>query len=246
MATLNSIDVTALKASAEAKLTSALPEKKAALKEALGPKLENTGYTTISYNKYSEAYDAIVKAIDDATDISALNAIDVSTLRTEAEAKLTVQSENSETVTITTPNGSVSKDVVSSYEGTANGDAVYSVDVIWTDLSFTYSEGTAQWNPDDHEYNSMVEQAGWADEKGEITVINHSNAAVDIKISFERSTEQSEETTLLIEGWQATLSSAEGTTVSEAPSHTAIITASGVPTSNTVLGKLVVSIEKIN
>lgn len=59
-------------------------------------------------------------------------------------------------------------------------EAVYKVDVTWTDLTFTYNGGT--WDPDNHTYTS---DGGWQDgNTGSITVKNHSNWAVKSSATF--------------------------------------------------------------
>ena len=62
---------------------------------------------------------------------------------------------------------------------------VYSVDVVWTDLAFTYSETTpASWDAKQHE---TVESVGtWSNQgKGSVSVTNNSNADVYAKIAYE-------------------------------------------------------------
>jgi hypothetical protein len=57
------------------------------------------------------------------------------------------------------------------------GSTVYFVQIKWGDLVFNYN-GTATWDPDEHVYNHS-EGAGLAKNTTTITVINHSNAAVN-------------------------------------------------------------------
>lgn len=89
-ANLADINVAELKASAEAKLLTPVGERRLELKNELGAKLTNSNnaYTADSYSKYSDAYDAIVKSLDDATTVEALNKISISTLKANAEAML--------------------------------------------------------------------------------------------------------------------------------------------------------------
>lgn len=63
---------------------------------------------------------------------------------------------------------------------------VYSVDVSWGSMEFTYEdeiEGT--WNPATHNYDG-AKPAGWTceDKANEVTVTNHSNAAVDVSFDY--------------------------------------------------------------
>lgn len=80
--------------------------------------------------------------------------------------------------------GSDSAEVYGTYQKGGDTEIVYSVDVSWTDFEFTYngaSKGT--WNPETHQYDNSTE-AGWADDKGTITVTNHSNTAVEASVSY--------------------------------------------------------------
>lgn len=72
-------------------------------------------------------------------------------------------------------------------KGTYNSKAVvavYSVDIVWKDLNFTYNsafEGT--WNPKTHEYENGT-TAGWSAGTGTITVTNHSNTDITATPSY--------------------------------------------------------------
>lgn len=61
---------------------------------------------------------------------------------------------------------------------------VYSVNVAWTNLDFTWAESTpASWNDEQHE--AVEAQGTWsADGKGSVTVTNDSNADVYAKITY--------------------------------------------------------------
>ena len=55
---------------------------------------------------------------------------------------------------------------------------VYSVDISWSNLNFTYNDAyKGDWNPKTHSYENATE-AGWDKSSGAITVINHSNTAI--------------------------------------------------------------------
>jgi hypothetical protein len=93
VATLNAINVSTLKSNAEKKLVSVasiLQNKKSELLSALGTKISNSNsmYTADSYTAYSNAFDAITSKINSASDLDALNAIDVASLKLAAENKL--------------------------------------------------------------------------------------------------------------------------------------------------------------
>ncbi len=243
----NAINVADLKAKAEAKLGLSLDEKKAALISALGSKKSSTDYTAGSYSAYSARYDEILASINNATTMDALNAINVTTLKAEAEALLQSASGGTGSDAITETNGSASKDVTISYDDSFSSEAVYSVDITWTDLTFNYSAGEAQWDPEAHDYSSdVISNAGWVDSSGSITVTNHSNAKISIKITFEKSSTPNGDAYLSVSSSSYTLESAENTTVSGAPSKKSTITANGTPSSNSSIGKLIVAVNKVS
>ena len=243
---LNAIDVATLKSSAEAKLVTAVDAKKAELIAALGEKKSSEGYTAGSYAEYSAQYDAILASINGASSLAVLESINVTELKATAESELKAPTESSETTTITDSDGSASKDVYVSYDGNVSSETVYSVDVIWTDLSFTYSEGTTMWDPEKHEYVTSPEASngGWTDSEGEITVINHSNASISIDISFERVSDLTDEVVIDITEPQFTLESAVNSTFNTAPSKTTTIKVTGKPNKSGNVGKITVQIKK--
>ena len=89
---LNAINVASLKTQAEAKLVTVadvVAAKKAELIAELGEKKLNNGiYTEDSYAAYSSAFDAIIESINGLSTLEALNEINVSTLNSEADARL--------------------------------------------------------------------------------------------------------------------------------------------------------------
>ena len=59
---------------------------------------------------------------------------------------------------------------------------MYSVDLTWEDMTFTYNEsGTRTWDPDTHTYTDTT-SAGWDKTTAAVTATNHSNA--EVKVSF--------------------------------------------------------------
>lgn len=76
-------------------------------------------------------------------------------------------------------------------------NAVYKVDVEWTNLTFTYTGGT--WNPETHTYSTggTLSNGG----NGSITVTNHSNWAVEYSAGFADNS-----ATATMNGFTATLS----------------------------------------
>ncbi len=98
-ADLSKINVHELKANVEAFLMTPADERRIELKNELGAKIVNSNnyYTEDSYSKYSAAHDAIIKSLDDATTVEQLNKIDVSKLKTDAEAILVKYAPEPET-----------------------------------------------------------------------------------------------------------------------------------------------------
>ena len=232
-----------------AKLVSAFPDLKAQALEALGTKKEFDAklYTLDSYQRYSEAYDNIVEAINSAATADELNSINVSARRAAAEEMLKEAIGSTETDTVTGINGSISSDLWLDYTDDSSVETVYSIDVVWTDISFTYSDGdSASWNPITHAYDLVLSSAGWKDVSGSVTVTNHSNASIEVSVTFEPLSEPNGTATLNISGGEFTLDSAEGT-LYEAPTTKSVsITADGVPESNGKIGTIRVKVNSNN
>lgn len=71
-----------------------------------------------------------------------------------------------------------------SYGGDSTAADVYSVDVKWGAMTFTYTTtGEKTWNPATHTY-SPSDTDKWEAEGDTVTVTNHSNVAVDIEFNF--------------------------------------------------------------
>jgi len=233
-----------LKANAEEKLVT-VSELRAELLEALGEKKTNNRYTASSYAKYSEAYDAIVEQINSAG--ADIDTIDVAALKLEAESKLrNAPTGDVESGNVSEENGSDEKDVWVNYEDGTIVDAVYSVDVVWMDITFTYSAGQVQWNPEDHEYNAVGGDAGWIDSTGEIIVTNHSDVAVEINITFVQASTPNGTAVLTVATPSFILESAVGTLSTEAPSSGTNIFVSGIPNGDGIIGKLKVTVKAVS
>ena len=87
---------------------------------------------------------------------------------------------------IETEDGSDTKDVKGTYAAGTPGGTVYSVDVTWGAMEFTYTAASAGvWNPTTHTYDG-TQAGGWSCEAdaNKITVTNHSNVAVTAELSF--------------------------------------------------------------
>lgn len=78
--------------------------------------------------------------------------------------------------------------VTAKYVAASEADAVYSVDISWGSMEFTYTAGKAVWNPATHTYDTSTSTAVWACENdaNKITVINHSNAEVSCDLTYNK------------------------------------------------------------
>ncbi|MBQ8174974.1 MAG: hypothetical protein IJ009_06175 [Clostridia bacterium] len=77
-------------------------------------------------------------------------------------------------------------DVKAKYtSGVTDAGTIYSVDLSWESMEFTYSaSGKNTWNPDTHKYEVVDEGGAWNHSTSTITVTNHSNAEVTAKFTF--------------------------------------------------------------
>ena len=77
--------------------------------------------------------------------------------------------------------GDHASEVTATYvNGNGASPIVYSVDITWDDLSFTYYEASAaSWDPVNHKYNSDARAAGWAAEDvANVEIVSHSNTQI--------------------------------------------------------------------
>ncbi len=133
---------------------------------------------------------------------------------------------NADTLDATTT--TASKDVNATYVEGAKAGTVYSVDVAWGDMQFTYtdrSEGV--WNPATHTYDNKTE-AAWAPaaaDSGNITVTNHSNAAVGVAFAYTPA--EGSTVTAAFDNATATLAAAVENDVENAPKATVNLSITG-------------------
>lgn len=60
----------------------------------------------------------------------------------------------------------------------------YSVDIVWSDMTFTYTkENIHTWNASNHSYRTST-RGSWDKTQATITVTNHSNVDVKVKITY--------------------------------------------------------------
>lgn len=143
---------------------------------------------------------------------------------------------------------SVSKDVSLTYTAVSEDKTtvVYSADVAWTDVTFVYNAGTTQWNPKSHDYTASGASANWSDSEGSVKVTNHSNAAIDVTVSFAKASTANGSANIAVTNGSFTLASGVGVTYAKAANNTATLTASGKPTSNATIGTVTVAIAAAN
>lgn len=149
---------------------------------------------------------------------------------------------------ITSAGGTGTHDVTGQYRTDAPAATVYSVDVAWDSMAFTYtvdSEGT--WNPVTHRFDSASE-GSWSESNNTVKVTNHSNAAVNVTVTYAAESSYSG-----INGSFSNnsfqLATAEDTEVDSAPNQTATLTLSGAldksVTNSTKLGTATVTIAAV-
>ena len=81
-------------------------------------------------------------------------------------------------------NGSKEIDVTATYSTTSHTPNVYSVDIEWSSLNFTYTQkNTKIWNAENHSYSTTT-KGEWDKTTATITVTNHSNIAVNTEVEY--------------------------------------------------------------
>ena len=85
--------------------------------------------------------------------------------------------------------------VTGTYVGSNSTREVYSVDVEWGAMSFTYSDGSSTiWNPKTHTYETLS-NVGWTADGNTVTVTNHSSLPVDVEFSFVKNVDMDTDST---------------------------------------------------
>ena len=80
--------------------------------------------------------------------------------------------------------GSKEIDVKAKYHVVSTTPASYSIDLRWTDMTFSYTrEDTHIWDPLTHTYKTGS-KSGWDKTRGTVTVTNHSNVDVSVKVEY--------------------------------------------------------------
>lgn len=139
--------------------------------------------------------------------------------------------------TITTGGGTASHDVKATYRSDSSGSAggkVYSVDITWGDMAFTYTAEAGIWDPSTHKTTDAEGGVWTVDNEGgnTITVTNHSNTGVTAAFSYAADA-GFEGITGTFDNASLNLESAVGTTVEAAPKATASLSLNGALGSTT-------------
>ena len=140
-----------------------------------------------------------------------------------------------------------SADIKATYQaGKENTDTVYSVDVKWGSLEYTYSSGvTKSWDPTTLKYKETSGTSSWTCQDGadQITVTNNSNADITASLAYDKTDSN---ITGTFTNSKIGLKSAEGTKVGESPSETTILSLKGALSDTTTekkeIGKVTVTI----
>ena len=152
--------------------------------------------------------------------------------------------------TIDRVGGTASHDVTATYVDGSSGGAggtVYSVDIAWGDMAFTYTAAAGTWDPANHTYTGADGGTWKVDKEGgnTITVTNHSNADVTAAFSY-AAAEGFTGISGTFDNASLALKTAVGTEVANAPSGTAALTLDGAldsnTTANTTIGTITVTL----
>ena len=121
-----------------------------------------------------------------------------------------------------------SADIKATYQaGKENTATVYSVDVEWGSLEYTYSSGvTRSWDPTTLKYKETSGTSSWTCQDGadQITVTNNSNADITASLAYAKTDSN---ITGTFSNSKIGLKSAEGTNVGESPSGTTTLSLKG-------------------
>ena len=142
--------------------------------------------------------------------------------------------------TLTAVGGTASHDVTATYVDGSSGGAggaggtVYSVDITWGDMAFTYKAEAGTWNPANHTYTGAEGGVWTVDKDGgnTITVTNHSNTDVTAAFSY-AAAEGFTGISGSFDNASLDLPTAVGTAVEAAPKGTTSLSLDGALDSNT-------------
>ena len=133
-----------------------------------------------------------------------------------------------------------SADIKATYQaGEENTATVYSVDVKWGSLQYTYSSGvTRSWDPTTLKYKETSGTSSWTCQDGadQITVTNNSNADITASLAY---TKTDSNITGTFSNSKIGLKSAEGTNAGEGPSGTTALSLNGALSDTTAEKKAI-------
>lgn len=137
-------------------------------------------------------------------------------------------------------------EVKAKYSGGTTTPAVYSVNIVWEKMEFTYSEGSSRsWDPDTHQYSTGSTKSSWKADGNTVTVTNHSNVDVTVGFSY-APVEKYKAVTGKLSTMSKTLNAGVENKPDEADSVTSTLSLSGAldsgVTSFTKVGTITVSI----
>lgn len=158
---------------------------------------------------------------------------------------VTVAAFAADTTTINGESRTATKAVKASYSSGAGGGTVYSVDITWGSMEFTYSGGSGTtWDPETHT-SGQGGTGRWSNSGNTITVTNHSNTGVTANLAY---TSETGFTGITGNFNKSTmdLATAVDTAVANAPTDTAELNLSGALDStvkdSTQIGTITVTI----
>lgn len=152
--------------------------------------------------------------------------------------------------TITKVGGIASHDVKATYRADSSGGAggtVYSVDITWGDMAFTYTAEAGIWDPATHKTTGAEGGVWTVDSEGgnTITVTNHSNTGVTAAFSY-AAADGFGDISGSFDHDSLTLQTAVGTAVEAAPKATTSLSLNGAlgstTTDNTKIGTITVTL----
>lgn len=131
-----------------------------------------------------------------------------------------------------------SAEIKATYQaGKENTATVYSVDVEWGSLEYTYSSGvTKSWDPTTLKYKETSGTSSWTCQDGadQITVTNNSNADITASLAYAKTDSN---ITGTFSNSKIGLKSAEGTNAGESPSETTTLSLKGALSDTTAVKK---------
>lgn len=127
-------------------------------------------------------------------------------------------------ITLTGGSGETSRDVKVTIKKSET--PVYRVDVTWESMDFVYDLGDGLWNPENHKFdttNAKIKKGDAEDADSTIKVTNHSNAKMNIKVTYAASATANGFGGNVSNG-EFSLNTAVGTVFGSAPNNTATLT----------------------